>query len=270
MIPSSLPFWIRYAANSVAQPMWLENHSWLSAPERNELKHFSNAARRRQWLTARWLCKQVVMQKYSDIDLQQIEILSRNERALGTRPAVSVAGKQNGWVLSIAHNDKGVLVAGTDRRALLGIDLVEHIPKASAFGKLWFSTSEQEWVDEDSQLRTPLLWAIKEAIYKAVNVDEPWAPRQIELQPPVHFNSSFSATYFGKSVEIECLRQFYVEGGLAVIVVLADGTSSSKSSRSQQSRHVATHKMRALTLDTIPRLAQQLNSQTSHHTVRGN
>jgi len=163
----------------------------LSTAERSELDRLSAPLRRRQWLAGRSLARQLVERaagadQSGDIESGAVQILTHGERGLGTRPRVSIGGRELPWSLSIAHSERGVVAAlAADNSCNLGIDLVSLdgcVAARPSFQRLWFNTAERVWAGADP-LRAASIWGIKEAVYKAANRGESWEPRQVEVRP---------------------------------------------------------------------------------------
>ncbi len=86
------------------------------------------------------------------------------------------------WSLSIAHTRRGALAAlGCLPGVSLGIDLVEPRQYGSGFADVWFTPAERRWLPAAGSRGQAILWAIKEAAYKAVNAGESFDPRLIEI-----------------------------------------------------------------------------------------
>ena len=104
--------------------------------------------RQMTWLAGRVLAKQLLVACLSDGDSDnkfespaEIHIESRSAtNRLGIRPRVSVRGQELDWGLSIAHSNRGVLVA-VAADASVGVDLVcsrrvpERIARLVFFGR---------------------------------------------------------------------------------------------------------------------------------------
>jgi phosphopantetheinyl transferase len=169
---------------------------WLGAHEARELSRLGNPQRRKQWIAGRWTAKQLVRQELAATEasasLSDIQIHARDEQGRGVRPRIVIHGNELAWSLSISHNDEGVLVAllASDDVSL-GIDLATTIAPTLPFLRAWFTTSEQQWIAADPSHRCTLLWALKEAAYKACHNGEVWSPRDIEIQPQSRDRYSF-------------------------------------------------------------------------------
>ncbi|HEX3727052.1 MAG TPA: 4'-phosphopantetheinyl transferase superfamily protein [Pirellulales bacterium] len=192
----------------------------LGDREHQEFERLRDPARRQQWMAGRWLAKRLLCEVGCAEHGDEIEILTRDARGHGVRPRVLIRGREVVRSLSIAHTDHGVLVAlaSTDR-LLIGADLAPStIPADEGFCRLWFSSLERQWIDRDPAKRVALVWALKEAIYKAANAGQSWNPRQIEIRPRDLQN--FDASYRGLPLVELNIEFLSCEGQVATIVSL--------------------------------------------------
>ena len=156
-----------------------EVDGWLTRGERAELATWHDETRRRVWLVGRILAKELILAKgLPGASPAAIEILSLDASSRPTRPRVTVDSAAQGWSLSIAHTERGVLAALAARGDLsIGVDLAPNEPLAENFIRLWFTPAEQQWLREaGSPTMASVLWASKEALYKALNAGESFAP----------------------------------------------------------------------------------------------
>ena len=160
--------------------------AWLGRRERAELATWRDQRRRCAWLLGRMLAKQLIATLLSDdLPATAIEILSRDSLGRVNRPRVWCEGTPRSWSLSISHSDRGVLVAlSTDDYVSLGVDVAQPTQFSDAFVELWFTTAERDWFrDTHSASIACFIWAAKEALYKACNEGESFAPRNVEVLP---------------------------------------------------------------------------------------
>jgi phosphopantetheinyl transferase len=168
---------------------------WLSPGEYGDLERFRDRLRRETWLAGRLLAKRLIAREltqysrcheedgndiFPSIRPRDIEIRSGR-----SRPQASIHGRPLHWSLSIAHTNRGVLAAlSTLPGIVLGVDLIEPSDYGAGFSKVWFTPAERRWLaSAESSLVHAMhasIWAIKEAIYKAINAGEPFDPRLIE------------------------------------------------------------------------------------------
>ena len=207
--------------------------TWLTPAELAELAHWRDAARRQQWLQARRLAKQLIQHASGASSLLAVQVLSRDERGLGVEPRVLVTstganqGQQATWSLSISHSRCGLLLGlapADDFR--LGVDLVELSADHSHLERMWFSDRERRLLAGKGQARTATLWAVKEAVYKAVNQGQSWSPRDVEVLAigPDHVD----CTYRGQRLHDLRSEIQQVDGHVAASVCLpASGRQTS-------------------------------------------
>jgi phosphopantetheinyl transferase len=157
---------------------------WLSARERAELGSWRDARRRTAWMLSRLLAKQLIGEVAGgDLRPERIEILSRDAAGRVNRPRVLCDGALAPWSLSISHSQRGVLAAlSIDRHVSLGVDLADCEAFSDGFVETWFTPKERHWFHEtQSPGIACFIWAAKEALYKACNRGEAFAPRDVEV-----------------------------------------------------------------------------------------
>jgi phosphopantetheinyl transferase len=206
---------------------------WLSAAERETWQRIRSSERHDAWLAGRWLAKRVLSEylppvagRQESLSPQEIDIRSRSaDKNLGERPRVFLAGVAVDWALSIAHTPRGVLVAvATQPDICLGVDLV--CPDASRSESLaWcFTPAERRWLAAapENGRAHERLWAMKEAVFKACQRGEGFAPQRIEVvsDPDVDRRSSTWTS------AIDSLRCWRVDGQLAALAVANRGRTS--------------------------------------------
>jgi len=159
------------------------SEAWLCAEEQAACARFRDAGRRRTWLAGRLLAKRLVCSHLAALGLDcprsaaQIAI-----RSDGRRPVVLLDGCRMPWSLSIAHTPRAVLAAlNTVPNVQIGVDLVEPQLCSRGFTETWFSSGEQRSVAVGDSRTPALLWAVKEAAYKAAGDPQPFDPRTIEV-----------------------------------------------------------------------------------------
>jgi len=194
---------------------------WLGPQERRELDRLRDTGRRQQWLAGRRLSKRLI-EPLVDVDrVADIQILTRDGRGRGVRPRIVVDSRELQWTLSISHADRGVLVAVAPTNEIsLGVDLAGEVPRGAAFARLWFTALERCWLNGDRGFprRPRVLWALKEAVYKAANGGEPWNPRQIEVLSLASGGSR--CMYRGRRLNPLALEVHDVDDCVAAIVCL--------------------------------------------------
>ncbi|MEX2285520.1 MAG: 4'-phosphopantetheinyl transferase superfamily protein [Planctomycetaceae bacterium] len=111
-----------------------------------------------------------------------IAICSRNERRQSVRPAITIAEQIVPWSLSISHSERLVAALLITRPGItVGVDLASRQPFRPGFLRTWFFPSEQEWAQSGPSDIAAIIWAAKEAVYKAFNEGESFAPHMVEI-----------------------------------------------------------------------------------------
>lgn len=210
--------------------------AWLGDRERCELDALRDPGRRQQWLAGRWLAKKLVSDYADCRQLSRIQILSRDDRGRGVRPRVVVESQEWPWSLSIAHSDQSVAIAAADLRCgVVGIDVAAASLQADdGFCHLWFTPRERQWGDRDRSQRYALLWAIKEAVYKAINNGQAWSPREIEVC--ASGSSRFECCYRGRKLGRLNIELSARDDQVVAIVFLPRANATTRAVQEQFSR----------------------------------
>ena len=197
---------------------------WLSPAERRALNRMRSPQRQATWLAGRMLAKKVLMKSLADTtDLigipsgAEIHIESTGA-GHGQRPSVFVSGRPLDFALSIAHTARGILVAvATEAGVTLGVDLVCRHDLQTKRLAWCFTPAELRWLAAaPAEGRVPeRLWAMKEALYKACQQGEGFAPRRIEVVPGV--DPRYPALDSARSVR--SLQSWRVDGQFAALAV---------------------------------------------------
>ncbi len=186
------PYVYRYAASGPSQTAAAagERLRWLSAGEQQVYARLPDRRRRAAFLGGRIAAKRLILVEYlaalrlraavaHPADIQIDSGLLRGRREC---PRVTIAGRLLPWSLSIAHTQQGVLVAlGRTPGVRVGVDLVEPAVLSPGFAEVWFTMAERRWLRDGPPGLAATLWAIKEAVYKAVGASRPFTPRAIEV-----------------------------------------------------------------------------------------
>ena len=215
----ALPVW-RYAlrptldALAARQPL-----PQLSPREKRECAAYRNPRRLQEYYCGRLLGKQLIAEQLGNACANQIEIFSRDSAGRAIRPRASLAGRPLPFSLSIAHTDRGVLAAVCrDTRLQVGVDMMPRGPLSRGFARLWFTRAEQAWFDRAGASEIGcLLWASKEAVFKACNCGESFDPTVIEILP------CGAARYRGRALASLRLRSWEIDGHVAVVASVEDG-----------------------------------------------
>ena len=219
-----LPCMCRYAAIERLRPFFEAVQAyWLSPGELCAFARFRDRTRRETWLAGRLLAKRLIASllddrrglprppqrigivpmhnsftsgpafRYSDIEIS----------SAGARPQVWLNGRLLKWSLSIAHTSRGVLIGLSRVPGIsLGVDLVEPGIYGPGFADAWFTPAERRWLARSGPAWQAVLWAIKEAVYKAANDGEPFDPRSIETVPIQ--NNAYACTFRRDEVTLSC------------------------------------------------------------------
>ncbi len=151
-----------------------------SPRELAERSRYRDACRQREWDTGRILAKDLLLDQ-DGLRPETCEVLSVDANGRHVRPNVFWHGQRHPIPISISHQDGTIAVAiGMNPQLAVGIDVVSKRHLGSGFRESWFSPDEQTWI-EQGELCAATAWGIKEAFYKAVSDEEPFAPRQIEI-----------------------------------------------------------------------------------------
>jgi phosphopantetheinyl transferase len=200
--------------------------------EARQFDRIADATRRRQWLAGRALARELLRESFGFADGNDVQIISRSENGLGMRPLVVADGCQLDCRLSISHTSRGVLVAlAPQSECPIGVDLCDELDSFSpGFLRLWFTPAEQSWIDGDRR-RAATIWAIKEAVFKAISQGAPWNPRELEVHPAnddcvpataaAAMPASFRCLYRGQVVQPLSLALRGIDGHTAAIACLA-------------------------------------------------
>lgn len=199
----SREMWVRYQSFDHLESVFgLSPEDWLSEAERRESERYRDAGRLRQWLAGRWLAKQLLNEQLVpwSTNRRDIEIISRDSQGRAVRPVVRVKQHAQPWCVSISHSRRGVLVGVSLNDAIhVGVDLAEKEELNSQSLVFWFSARERERLREGDARRAAVCWAVKEAVYKAINSGESFVPRKFEVFPGE--TGRFECHYEGKPLE---------------------------------------------------------------------
>ncbi|MCA9115427.1 MAG: 4'-phosphopantetheinyl transferase superfamily protein [Planctomycetaceae bacterium] len=201
---------------------------WLSPRELAEGSQYRNPTRRQSWFFGRVAAKQLIASSmgFSLQDPRRIEIFTRNSSGQSVRPETILDGQQLPGVLSLSHTDRAVLAAwSTSPGCRLGVDLAEPTQLSAGFLSLWFTAAEQERLRAGGNDEIVRCWALKEAVYKALNSGESFAPRSVEVQWDTH--GVDRVVYRGVELRTHAhLQIFRLDGQTAVVASLNETESA--------------------------------------------
>lgn len=231
------PFVYRHATRSMLRRSWHgpSGEAWLSECEREVYAGLRDVRRREAWLFGRILAKQLILERIAPpvgegvIHPAEIQIHSRDGMDRAIRPRVVLDGRLQHWFLSIAHSDQSVLVALSEAPGVsVGADVMPVQALSDGFEEMWLTAWERGWLRNQRDKGKPhlvsMLWAVKEAFYKAVNVGERFVPSRVEIRAGALGEYSLRL----KGAEVGGLRRVHVEAvgeELIVIVTVAAGNS---------------------------------------------
>jgi phosphopantetheinyl transferase len=174
--------------------------------------------RREAWLFGRYVAKQLVQQALDcdTLNLASIAITTRNEAGESVRPTIIVNDEVLPWSLSISHGER--LIAAfleTDSETTVGIDVVQRQPLTAGFQTTWFTDGEQQWVNAADADAACIVWGAKEAVYKAFNDGERFAPRKIEILPDE--SGAPTARYGGRELTCEIESRVFADDIIVIV-----------------------------------------------------
>jgi len=188
---------LRTSAGDHGAP-WLRGTNELA-----ELERLTAESRRQTWRWGRILSRDLLREcgVVCDSSSEQTEILSINAFGQNDRPAVYVDGRQQAVSLSISHSDRGILVA-LSAAMRVGVDLVdlEQGPLDSLW--VWMTNSERAWMHRSDLRQQATVWAVKEAVYKAVNEGESFSPLSVTVVQGIH--GRYSCFYRNRDMTSIC------------------------------------------------------------------
>jgi phosphopantetheinyl transferase len=184
--------------------------------------------RRETWALGRLLSKQLILEDFGNLadDPRTIEIRSHDVDGRAVRPQVRIDGRLEPWCLSIAHSERSVLVAlATEPGIAVGVDLVVVEPHGPGLLNTWFTREERDWIGPTDFQTISTVWAVKEAVYKAQNSGQGFAPLRIAVrrQP----SGRYTCTYHGIDLDDVCdIQVEQMDGQTAVVATIASGRLS--------------------------------------------
>jgi phosphopantetheinyl transferase len=198
--------------------------AWLSPYEAAIWLSIRSAPRRDSWLAGRIVLKELLREAWWAVgkDLTEwqpsaVEIMSRTTSAgRGDRPTARGPSGPMPCSLSLAHTQRGVLAAlAVSENCSVGVDLVR---PADAESLTWvFSDLERQWIRRSSNqaVAAARLWGMKEALYKACQRGEGFAPLNIDVTP------GHAPCMHGIDTTMRLFAQqcWSVDGQIAVLVV---------------------------------------------------
>ena len=157
-------------------PLVLPPAELLSPEEQAAAGRFRHAQRRREWIAARALAKELLKEAGlvpADAALRRVSILPRDSAA-SLRPRPTLDGRPLPGDLSLSHAGGWVAVA-LSAGPRVGVDIVQPGEVRDDRLAVWLSHTERHLAGEEG-LRLSELWAMKEAAYKATSEGQPFRP----------------------------------------------------------------------------------------------
>jgi hypothetical protein len=96
------------------------------------------------------------------------------------RPVATVDGAPARFAVSVSHV-RGLVGAALSDAAWVGIDIVDPADAGRALD-VWFTPDELSLLPDDHGLLRAMLWAAKEAAYKAARLDTEFRPRTVTIE----------------------------------------------------------------------------------------
>ncbi len=225
---------------------------WLTPRETAAVATYRSRERREGWLAGRILAKQLVRAFLEDDGLapSEIEILSRDGDNRGVRPVVAVRGEERPLSLSISHSEHLVVAACADGGDVsLGIDLTL-ISEVKPHALLaWFTPLEKARLADEDLTDVAECWAMKEAVYKATNQGEPFAPLRIEVAPCDRADSSgWKGHVKDLPRPVEDISTWFDEGHVAALAVAPWTLLAERAARAEHAPALHRH---AASLETV-------------------
>jgi phosphopantetheinyl transferase len=195
---------------------------WLSDEELALWRRFRAAMRKDTFLAGRILAKRLLQAQHCAAALSrpaQITIRSNDPGSSGVRPRIMFGGHRLAYSLSISHTGDAVLVGGTNRFGVsVGVDLVRMRSLGAAFERSWLTDAEAAFLKQNrDDMSVADIWAMKEAVYKAVHRGESFAPRSVVilLEP-----EGTTVHYHGRNLRERCHVRIWRLGGQVAAVAM--------------------------------------------------
>lgn len=215
------------AASTRRVRRWAEPPAWLTPAERHRAAQMRDRDARDAWLTARLAAKRLIASRLPGAHavagtsgLEAIDICSRDAAGRGVRPRVFVGGREAAITVSIAHAGERVLVAVDPAAAPLGVDVTPVTAFSRPAARWWLTTAERfdaRGLSADAAVaHAAVVWSVKEAVYKACFVDEPFQPQAIEVR--VRHGRIERCTAAGRTVPPAAIRTWRLAGHALALV----------------------------------------------------
>ena len=193
----------QHLSRKVLRRHWpIQTDNWLGGDEYEKYATFQHPRRQEAWLLGRILAKHLIQTAIGKtIQPRDIQIYTHDGLGQAIRPLIFLRGQLQNWSLSISHSNQSVLVAFSDNpETTIGVDITPIQKMSNSFVKTWFTPNERHWLacqQHQKQRQTCILWAIKEAFYKASHQGEGFAPHHIEVC--IHSDKQYRVQYTGNT-----------------------------------------------------------------------
>ncbi len=156
--------------------------SVLSPEERIQASRFRASLRRQEFVAGRTMVRQAM----NDIRMIDgtVSILRQDAENATSRPLALVDGKPAGMNISITHCDGIVAAAASGPNCSVGIDLVKSGSVTSTLQATWMSPAERAQISQSAfpDQTASMIWAAREAAFKACQLDEGFRPAEWNIQ----------------------------------------------------------------------------------------
>jgi phosphopantetheinyl transferase len=195
----------------LAIPAAVADPWWLHPAERAAWGRLRDDRRKAAWAFGRLAAKRLLRAHLADaVSLADICILPRIRHG---RPCPTLGDRPLPWNLSISHSDRfAAALLGTGP---VGVDVIRPFLPGEGFLGSWFTHREREWVGTD----VAVVWALKEAVYKAVNFGERFVPRAVEIRATC---GRYSCAYHGVTLGLRLRVESIIGTDEMVAVVTTD------------------------------------------------
>ena len=154
----------------------------LSPEERMQASRFRAGLRRHEFLTGRVMVRQAMndIRRISG----EIRILGHDPDNVTSRPIAMVDDNPAGINISITHCDGIVAAAASGPKCSIGIDLVKTGSVTGALQATWMSSAERTQITQSAfpDQTAAMIWAAREAAYKASQLDEGFRPADWDIR----------------------------------------------------------------------------------------
>ncbi|MEQ8848867.1 4'-phosphopantetheinyl transferase superfamily protein [Botrimarina sp.] len=176
----------RYALPAAAQLGPLVDQ-WLSPEEASVLGRLRSPVAARAWLGGRVAIKQALVWcgRVDVADAHRVSIRSRTSGGKRDRPTAWLDATPLEASLSLTHDEQMAIAAIGAGSATVGVDTVRIADATASVEAAWFTPAEKR-LCSGRRTRRAIVWAVKEAAYKAIQRGEPFRPLRLEASLEAH------------------------------------------------------------------------------------